>query len=225
MSASRERRRSSRRQITDAPRLTIGVYEDGVPQSEIDAELVDYSDWGLRVNTGEPLRIGSLVSIGGAESHPKVLARISHRTARRDVARAPRPAAPALMPALVLLTQYPTSNRHCARRGTSSRKHQSGAACSIGAAANRSKQASRGVSTRQAWGPAPRRDTRPSTRVGRVEDGRGCSGRPRASWSRFPSPLIEPDVRISRIRLSDRLHPSSCRGRRSQVYPAQAYHA
>ncbi len=72
MSALRERRRSSRRQITDAPRLTIGVYEDGVPQSEIDAELVDYSDWGLRVNTGEPVRIGSLVSISGAESHPKV---------------------------------------------------------------------------------------------------------------------------------------------------------
>ena len=73
MSAFRERRRSRRRQITDASRLTIGVYEDGVRQSEIDAELVDYSDWGLRVNTGEPLRVGSLVSIGGAESHAKVL--------------------------------------------------------------------------------------------------------------------------------------------------------
>ena len=73
MSALRERRRSSRRQITAASRLTIGVYEDGMPQSEIDAELVDCSDWGLRVNTGEPLRIGNLVSIGGTESHPKVL--------------------------------------------------------------------------------------------------------------------------------------------------------
>ena len=40
------------------------------------------------------------------------------------MARAPRPAAPAL----VLLTQYPTSNRHCAPPGAASRKHQSGAA-------------------------------------------------------------------------------------------------
>ncbi len=73
MSALRERRRSSRHQITDASRLTIGVYEDGVRQSEIGAQLVDCSDWGLRVTTGEPLRIGSLVSIRGAESHQKVL--------------------------------------------------------------------------------------------------------------------------------------------------------
>ena len=51
------------------------------------------------------------------------------RTARRDVARAPRPAAPALLPALVLLTQHPTSNRHGARHGESSRKHPNGAAC------------------------------------------------------------------------------------------------
>jgi hypothetical protein len=28
----------------------------------------------------------------------------------------------------------------------------------------------------------------------------------RAATPRFPSPLIKPDVRISRIRLSDRLH-------------------
>ena len=48
---------------------------------------------------------------------------------------------------------------------------------------------------------------------------------PGASWSRFPSPLIEADLRISRIRLSGRLAPSSCRGRPSQVYPAQACHA
>jgi len=39
----------------------------------------------------------------------------------------------------------------------------------------------------------------------RVEEGRGDLGAVRPS-SRFPSPLIEPDVRISRIRLSDRLH-------------------
>ena len=39
---------------------------------------------------------------------------------------------------------------------------------------------------------------------GRVEEGRGGL----SLWQllRFPSPLIEPDVRISRIRLSDRLH-------------------
>jgi hypothetical protein len=40
--------------------------------------------------------------------------------------------------------------------------------------------------------------------VGRVEEGRGSLGR--AATPRFPSPLIKPDVRISRIRLSDRLH-------------------
>ena len=36
---------------------------------------------------------------------------------------------------------------------------------------------------------------------GRVEEGRGA-----AQAVRFPSPLIKPDVRISRIRLSDWLH-------------------
>ncbi|MEA2730679.1 MAG: hypothetical protein QOF70_5154, partial [Acetobacteraceae bacterium] len=35
----------------------------------------------------------------------------------------------------------------------------------------------------------------------RVEEGRGI-----AYATRFPSPLIKPDVRISRIRLSDWLH-------------------
>ena len=40
--------------------------------------------------------------------------------------------------------------------------------------------------------------------LGRVEDGRGSLGN--AATLRFPSPLIEPDVRISRIRLSDWLH-------------------
>ena len=39
---------------------------------------------------------------------------------------------------------------------------------------------------------------------GRVEEGRGSLGH--AATPRFPSPLIKPDVRISRIRLSDRLH-------------------
>src|SRR5215217_5043284 len=38
----------------------------------------------------------------------------------------------------------------------------------------------------------------------RVEDGRGGLGH--AATPRFPSPLIKPDVRISRIRLSDWLH-------------------
>jgi hypothetical protein len=41
-------------------------------------------------------------------------------------------------------------------------------------------------------------------RVGKVEDGRGSLGP--CGNARFPSPLIEPDVRISRIRLSDWLH-------------------
>ncbi len=39
---------------------------------------------------------------------------------------------------------------------------------------------------------------------GRVEDGRGGLGH--AATPRFPSPLIEPDVPISGIRLSDWLH-------------------
>src|SRR6516225_2125027 len=41
-------------------------------------------------------------------------------------------------------------------------------------------------------------------RFGRVEDGRGNLGH--AATLRFPSPLIEPDVPISGIRLSDWLH-------------------
>ena len=40
--------------------------------------------------------------------------------------------------------------------------------------------------------------------LGRVEDGRGSLGH--AATLRFPSPLIEPDVPISGIRLSDWLH-------------------
>jgi hypothetical protein len=44
----------------------------------------------------------------------------------------------------------------------------------------------------------------PCGRDGRVEDGCGSLGH--AATLRFPSPLIEPDVRISRIRLSDWLH-------------------
>src|SRR3954470_20104675 len=43
----------------------------------------------------------------------------------------------------------------------------------------------------------------PGTR-GRVEDGRGSLGH--AATPRFPSPLVKPDVRISRIRLSDWLY-------------------
>jgi len=35
-------------------------------------------------------------------------------------------------------------------------------------------------------------------------------GRRRAAERRFLRPLIEPDVRISRIRLSDHLHPAAC---------------
>ena len=71
MNALRERRGSSRRQITDGPRLTIGLHEDGVLLAEIDAELIDYSEWGLRVNTAEPLGVGCLVSIGDKDSNQK----------------------------------------------------------------------------------------------------------------------------------------------------------
>jgi hypothetical protein len=41
-------------------------------------------------------------------------------------------------------------------------------------------------------------------RYGRVEDGRGSLSH--SATLRFPSPLIEPDVPISGIRLSDWLH-------------------
>jgi hypothetical protein len=50
--------------------------------------------------------------------------------------------------------------------------------------------------------PTKTSDTR--ARHCRVEEGRGGLGR--LATPRFPSPLIKPDVRISRIRLSDRLH-------------------
>jgi hypothetical protein len=43
-----------------------------------------------------------------------------------------------------------------------------------------------------------------SCRDGRVEDGRG--GVSLVAMPRLPSPLIKPDVQISRIRLSDWLH-------------------
>src|SRR6516164_9097389 len=47
-------------------------------------------------------------------------------------------------------------------------------------------------------------ETRRHSHFGRVEDGPGSLGH--AATLRFPSPLIEPDMRISRIRLSDWLH-------------------
>src|ERR1700738_4829523 len=46
--------------------------------------------------------------------------------------------------------------------------------------------------------------------IGRVEDGRGSLGH--AATLRLPSPLIEPDVPISRIRLSDWLHREAHEG-------------
>ena len=47
----------------------------------------------------------------------------------------------------------------------------------------------------------------PQKRLGRVEEGRVvCTA---LASLRFPSPLIKPDVRISRIRLSDWLHPEA----------------
>src|SRR5512133_214316 len=50
--------------------------------------------------------------------------------------------------------------------------------------------------------PHSARKTSLSRQPGRVEEGRGGGFR----RLRFPSPLIKPDVRISRIRLSDWLH-------------------
>jgi hypothetical protein len=59
----------------------------------------------------------------------------------------------------------------------------------------------------------------PTAILGRVEDGRGSLGH--AATSRFPSPLIEPDRRISRIRLSDKT--SRLRPRLVVSKPAQTY--
>ncbi len=59
--------------------------------------------------------------------------------------------------------------------------------------------------------------------IGRVEDGR--SGLGHLASPCFPSPLIKPDVRISRIRLSDWLHLAAVGGapmcsRRSRNTPS-----
>ena len=54
----------------------------------------------------------------------------------------------------------------------------------------------------------------------RVEDGRGGLGH--AATLRFPSPLIKPDVRISRIRLSDWFHLAAHGGGPSSVRAAEA---
>src|ERR1700688_4623085 len=48
----------------------------------------------------------------------------------------------------------------------------------------------------------PQTQNMPNVSDGRVEDGRGSLGH--SATLRFPSPLIEPDVPISGIRLSDR---------------------
>src|SRR4051795_2260779 len=54
----------------------------------------------------------------------------------------------------------------------------------------------------------------------RVEDGRGGLGH--AATLRFPSPLIKPDVRISRIRLSDWFHLTAHGGDTELVRAAEA---
>ena len=56
--------------------------------------------------------------------------------------------------------------------------------------------------------------------LSRVEDGRGGLGH--AATLRFPSPLIKPDVRISRIRLSDWFHRAAHGGAPSSVRAAEA---
>src|SRR5262245_18709931 len=57
---------------------------------------------------------------------------------------------------------------------------------------------------------ADKHQTSPFVRFGRVEDGRGRLGH--AATRRFPSPLVEPDVPISGIRLSDWLHREAHNG-------------
>src|SRR3954470_20815114 len=54
----------------------------------------------------------------------------------------------------------------------------------------------------------------------RVEDGRGGLGH--AALPRFPSPLIKPDVRIARIRLSDWFHRAAHGGAPNAVRAAEA---
>ena len=54
----------------------------------------------------------------------------------------------------------------------------------------------------------PRIQRKGSRRTSRVEEGRGAT-----EAVRFPSRLIKPDVRISRIRLSDWLHGRLTSGR------------
>ncbi len=68
MSRPSERRTSGRRQMAGGTQLKIGLHEDGVLLAEIAAELVDFSEWGLRVKTAAPVSIGCLVSIGSANS-------------------------------------------------------------------------------------------------------------------------------------------------------------
>jgi hypothetical protein len=64
-------------------------------------------------------------------------------------------------------------------------------------------------STMSAFPPlATKQRTLLEVRFGRVEDGRGSLGH--SATLRFPSPLIEPDVPISGIRLSDWLHREVC---------------
>jgi hypothetical protein len=77
-----------------------------------------------------------------------------------------------------------------------------------GRARSSSSNASRLGRSSSAWvrrrSPLPPKRKIDSRPVGRVED--GCSGLSRSALPCFPSPLVKPDVRISRIRLSDRLH-------------------
>src|SRR4051812_26568759 len=55
---------------------------------------------------------------------------------------------------------------------------------------------------------------------GRVEDGRGGLGH--VATPRFPSPLVKPDVRITRIRLPDWLHREA---QWPKVHASKAQHA
>lgn len=83
MSPPRERRKSARQRAKSAQEVQIGLYEDGVLQSVNPAEVVDYSDWGIRINNAEPLDVGRLVSIrelrrGNGAEDPHCSAHVVH---------------------------------------------------------------------------------------------------------------------------------------------------
>jgi hypothetical protein len=77
----------------------------------------------------------------------------------------------------------------------------------------------RPTNDRLAWGSGINNYVEVVFAPGRVEERRGCLGH--AATLRFLSPLIEPDMQISRIRLSDktsRLRPRLVVAKSAQTY-------